>query len=170
MKSDELVLALFPYVDQFLSCLRTLKDRGYSIARVFSPVRLPEMQDIVTPKPSVTRAFTLLGGIIGGTGLVGLACYAHLRFKLIVWGKPILPWIPWVVVAFEGTILFASLFAFVSWVFKSGLPQPGTDAGYETAFSGSKFGILVSVASDRTAEVERLLKEEGAEEVRIGAA
>ena len=67
------------------------------------------MQEILTPKPSLTRTFTLVGGIMGGTGLVGLATYAHLSFRLIVWGKPVLAWVPWVVVAFEGTILLASL-------------------------------------------------------------
>ncbi len=170
MKSDRTLLAVFPYVDQFLACLKSLKEKKYVVANVFSPVRLPEMQDIVTPTPSLARTFTLVGGIVGSTGLVGLAAYAHLSFRLIVWGKPILPWIPWVVVAFEGTILFSSIFAFFAWVFKAGLPQQGVDAGYDADFSGSKFGVLVSVSSEETAEVERLLKEQGAEEVRSGAA
>ena len=91
MKSNYTVLAVFPYVDQFLTCLKTLKEKRYVIADVFSPVRLPEMQDLLTRKPSPAGALTLIGGIIGGCGLVGLACYAHLSFKLIVWGKPILP-------------------------------------------------------------------------------
>jgi molybdopterin-containing oxidoreductase family membrane subunit len=166
VKTDDLLLAVFPYVDEFLSCLKTLKEEGYAIAKAFSPVRLPEMQDLLTPKPSFTRTLVLMGGIIGGSGLVGLATYAHLSFKLVVWGKPILAWVPWVVVAFEGAILFASLFAFVSWVFKAGLPRPYTDPGYDAAFSGHKFGVLVSVAGENMEKLERLLKEGGAEEVR----
>ena len=170
MKSDQLVLAVFPYVDQFLACLKTLKEKKYVIADVFSPVRLPEMQEVVTRKPSRVRFITLIGGIMGGCGLVGLAVYAHLSFKLIVWGKPVLAWVPWVVVAFEGTILFASLFAFISWVFFSGLPQPGTNPGYSREFSGRKFGIFISVAAEGAQELGKLLKEHGAEEVRLDAA
>ncbi len=166
MKSDAILLAVFSCVDEFLSCLRTLKEERYVIANAFSPVRLPEMQDILTREPSLTRTFTLMGGIIGACGLVGLAAYAHLSFKLIVWGKPVLAWVPWVVVAFEGTILFASLFAFVSWVFKAGLPRSRTDPGYDAAFSGHKFGVLVLAAGDGIERLERLLKEKGAEEVR----
>ena len=166
MKSDDIFLAVFPYVDEFLSCLRTLKEERYAIAGAFSPVRLPEMQDLLTPKPSFTRILALMGGIIGASGLVGLAIYAHLSFRLIVWGKPVLPWVPWVVVAFEGAILCASLFAFVSWVFKAGLPQLYTDPGYDAAFSGDKFGVLVSAAGGNMEKLERLLKEGGAEEVR----
>lgn len=166
MKTDGALLAVFPYVDEFLACLKTLKQEEYAIAKAFSPVRLPEMQDLLIHEPSVTRPLTLAGGVIGATSLVGLAVYAHLSFRLIVWGKPVLAWVPWVVVAFEGTILFASLFAFVSWVFKAGLPRSRIDPGYDAAFSGHKFGVLVLAAGDNMERLERLLKEGGAEEVR----
>ncbi len=165
MKTEDALLAVFPCVDGFLSCLKTLKEEKYAIRNAFSPVRLPEMQDLLTPKPSLTRVLTLVGGIIGGGGLVSLAVYAHLSFRLIVWGKPVLAWVPWVVVAFEGTVLFASLSAFVSWVFKAGLPQADTDPGYDAAFSGHKFGLLVSAAGEAE-KLEKLLRERGAEEVR----
>ncbi len=167
MKSEKQLLGIFPFVDSFLDCLTALKERRYPIRSTFSPVHLPEMQEVVTPRPSLTRMFTLIGGIVGGTGLVAMAAYAHLSFRLIVWGKPVLAWIPWVVVAFEGTILMASLFSFVSWVFKSDLPQPALDAGYDSVFSGHRFGVLVSVSDDNRAAVEELLKEKGAEEVRL---
>ena len=161
----EAVLATFLHVDSFLACLKELKDDGRTILDAFSPVHLPAMQDVMTPRPSLTRAFTLAGGIIGATGIVSLAAYAHLSFRLIVYGKPIIAWVPWVLVAFEGTILFASLFAFVSWVFTAGLPRPGTDRGYNAGLSGHRFGILVKAPDEERAEIVRLLKKTGAEEV-----
>lgn len=170
MKNEPALLGVFLYVDDFLSCLKTLKERNYDIASAFSPVRLPEMQEILTPKPSLTRTFTLVGGIVGGMSLLALATYAHLSFRLIVWGKPVLAWVPWVVVAFEGTILVAALSSFVSWVFKAGLPRPDLDAGYDPAFSGHRFGVLVAVEGETRGEVERILREKGAEEVRDVAA
>jgi molybdopterin-containing oxidoreductase family membrane subunit len=166
MKSEQTFVAAFSHVDDFLSCLRILKEKGYEIRSVFSPVRLPEMQEILGMSVSKTRLFTLIGGLVGGTALVGLAAYAHLSFKLIVYGKPILAWIPWVVVAFEGTILLASLSSFVSWVFKAGLPQPSMDSGYGPEFSGDKFGILVAANEERRSEAERIVREGGAEEIR----
>ena len=140
MKNEQTLVAAFSRVDDFLSCLRILRHEGYDIRSVFSPVRLPEIQEILGMGVSKTRLFTLIGGIVGGIALVGLAIYAHLSFKLIVYGKPVLAWIPWVVVAFEGTILLASLSAFVSWVFKAGLPRPSTDPVTAPNFRGTNSG------------------------------
>lgn len=162
------VVGTFSYADQFLACLRILTEKKYEIRSAFSPVRIPEMQEMLGHGPSPVRLFTLLGGIIGGTGLVAMAVYAHLRFNLIVWGKPVLAWVPWVVVAFEGTILFASLFSFVAWVFRSGLPQPAPEPGYDRAFSAQSFGVVVATTEESRDEIERLLKENGAEEVHCG--
>jgi molybdopterin-containing oxidoreductase family membrane subunit len=166
MKNEKTFIALFSRVDAFLSTLKMLREKGYEIRSAFSPVRLPEMQEILGMGVSKTRLFTLIGGLTGGSALVGLASYAHLSFKLIVYGKPVLAWIPWVVVAFEGTILLASLSAFVSWVFKAGLPQPGVNPGYSREFSGDKFGILVAASEEGRPEAEHIVTEGGAEEIR----
>ena len=164
MKSDETLVASFPYVDEFLGCLRALKEKGYPIRSVFSPVHLPEIGEILGMRRSTTRLFTLLGGIAGGLGLPGIAVYAHLSFKLIVYGKPILGWIPWIIVAFEGMVLLASISGFVAWVFKAGLPKPELDTGYDATFSGQAFGISLAVPEERRAEIEAVLRENGARE------
>ncbi len=170
MRNRPQLLGIFPFVDEFLECVRVLREKGYETTSAFTPVRVPELQELMTPKASIARLFTLIGGITGGITLVGLASFAHLSYKLIVWGKPILAWVPWVVVAFEGTILFSSLSAFIAWVFKAGLPQPATDAGYDAAFSGHKFGVMVAAPEESRQAIEQLLREHGAEEVRDVAA
>ncbi len=170
MKNRDQLLAIFPFVDELVECLKALKEEGYEATSVFSPIRVPELQELMTPKASITRLFTLIGGITGGISLVGLAAFAHLSYKLIVWGKPILAWVPWVVVAFEGTILLSSLSAFFAWVFKAGLPQPTADAGYDASFSGHKFGVVVAAPQESRQTIEQLLREHGAEEVRDVAA
>jgi len=170
MKNERTLVAAFGRIDDFLSCLRVLRDGGYDIQSVFSPVSPPEIQEILGTGVSKTRLFTLIGGIVGGISLVSLAVYAHLSFKLIVYGKPVLAWIPWVVVAFEGTILLGALSAFFSWVFKAGLPRLSTDPGYSAEFSGHKFGIVVAATGEKRSEAEGILREGGAEEVRDGVA
>jgi hypothetical protein len=167
VKNDDAPLATFLHIDTFLACLKKLKEeKQHRVIETFSPVRLPEMQEIVTPKPSLTRMFTLAGGIIGAVGIVSLAIYGHLSFRLIVYGKPVIAWVPWILVAFEGMVLSASLFAFVSWVFKAGLPQASIDPGYNAALSGHRFGIVVASADTDARQLEDFLRNNGAEEVR----
>jgi len=170
MKNEHTLVAAFGRIDDFLSCLRVLRHEGHDIRSVFSPVSLPGIQEILGMGKSRTRLFTLIGGIVGGISLVSLAVYAHLSFKLIVYGKPVLAWIPWVVVAFEGTILLGALSAFISWVLKAGLPRLSLDPGYSPEFSGHRFGVVVAATGEKRSEAERILREGGAEEVRDGVA
>jgi hypothetical protein len=164
------VLGIFVYVDDLLSALRKLREKGIEVRSVFSPLRLREVPEILGTKPSLVRWITLAGGILGGSSLVGLAVYAHLSFKFITGGKPVLPPIPWVVVFFEGTILLAVISSVVAWVAIGGLPRlryrTGPAAGYDPRFAEDRFGILVSGTGTDRAEAATLLREAGAEEVR----
>ena len=170
MPSEQGVLGIFSYVDDLLSGLKNLKMRNFEIRSVFSPLRLRAIQEILGTKPSIVRFITLIGGILGGTSLVGLAIYAHLSFNLITSGKPILPAVPWVIVLFEGTVLLAAIFSVIAWIIKGGLPRirykSGQSAGYDPRFSGDRFGILVSCTDMERDRIIKILQEAGAEEVR----
>jgi hypothetical protein len=166
MNDNEGILALFAYADDFLSALRSLKTGNHRIETVFSPLRLPEVHEILGAKPSAVRLFTLLGGIFGGLVTVALAVYAHLSYHLITGGKPILPWTPWVIVGFEGTILGAVIFSVLAWILKGGLPRLRPVAGYDPRFSQDRFGILVACTGTEEENIKTLLTEAGAGEVR----
>jgi hypothetical protein len=166
MQREQQLLAIFVYVDDLLAALRRLKEMQCSIRTVFSPLRLREVQEILGAKPSIVRLITLVGGIAGGLGFVGLAVYAHLSFKLITSGKPVLPWIAWVIVCFEGTILLSVTFSVVAWILKGRLPRVRLATGYDSRFSNDRFGILVDMAGADREEIIQLLEKAGAEEVR----
>jgi len=170
MPNNKSVLGVFVYVDDLLNGLRRLKEGNFKIHSVFSPLRLRAVPEILGTKPSVVRWVTLLGGILGGSSLVGLAIYAHLSFRLITSGKPILPAVPWVIVLFEGTVLLAAIFSVMAWIITGGLPRiryrRGQSAGYDPRFSEDRFGILVSCTESEQDSVLRILRQAGAEEVR----
>lgn len=160
------LLGIFVYVDDFLTALRGLRAEACIIDTVFSPLNVPEVQEILEKKPSSVRLITLIGGISGGLGVVGLAVYAHLSFNLITSGKPVLPWVPWVIVWFEGTILGAVLFAVAAWILMGRLPRLHPPAGYDAAFSHDRFGVLVTYTGEDEAKVKKILEDAGAKEVR----
>jgi len=160
------LLAIYSYVDDVVGVIKTLRRKKIRIDGVFSPTRSREMQDALGKGWSNVAFFTLLGGVTGGVGLISLAVYAHLSFHLITWGKPIIPPVPWVIVCFEGTILFSVLFSFVAWVFLGRLPAPHLPAGYDEIFSGHKFGIMVPYSDGERQEIYRILADGQADEIR----
>jgi hypothetical protein len=160
------LLAVFMYVDDLFAVLRTLKEQATRIETVYSPLRLREIDEILGKRPSIVRFLTLLGGILGGTGMVGLAIYAHLSFRLITSGKPVFPRVPWVIVCFEGVILLAVIFSVCAWVLKGRLPRVRPAPTYELRFSEDRFGVLVSCTDAEREKVRTLLETSGAEDVR----
>ncbi len=160
------LLAIYSYVDDTVKVIKRLREKNVRIDGVFSPTRSKEMQEALGSGWSRVAFFTLLGGITGGVGLISLAVYAHLSFHLVTWGKPIIPPVPWVIVCFEGTILFSVLFSFVAWIFSGRLPEARLPVGYDEVFSGDKFGILVPYMDYQRQEIYQILADGRAEEIR----
>ena len=159
------ILGIFSYLDDLLKALKHLKDSGIPVHTVFSPTPRHEIQEILGQKPSPVRFFTLLGGSLGVATGVSLASYAHLQWEFVTGGKPVLAWIPFVVVGFEFTILFGVLFTLGSLLFKSRLPKLRLPDYYDPRFSGDRFGVFVSGAKAERERTRKILKENGAEEV-----
>src|SRR5262249_58603786 len=96
-------------VDTTTHAIRELRARGFQAISAYSPVPLEELEEALTghglPRSPV-RLFTLVGGLIGtGTGF-WLTIWSSVKWGLIVGGKPVVSIPPFVVIAFELTILF----------------------------------------------------------------
>ena len=166
MAPEPALLGIFPYLDDLLAALRNAKKEGFKILTVFSPIHFSEIQQILGHKPSTVRYLCLAGGILGGVSLVSLAVYAHLSFRLVTGGKPILAWVPFVVVFFEGTVLLAVIFAVAAWILKGRLPRVRLNPAYDPRFSEDRFGILVGYQGEEREAIRKLLMDAGAEEIR----
>ena len=90
--------------------------------------------------------FTLAGGIIGFFSGIGLAIYTALQWNLIVSGKPVVALIPFLIVGFEFTILFAVFGNVLGLLFQTNLPEFQSLRIYDPRCSGEHFGILASCA------------------------
>jgi hypothetical protein len=90
---------------------------------------------------------------------------AVLKQKFTVSGKPIVPWIPFVIVGFEFLILFGVLLSFAGMLIHSRLPQRALPAYYDPRFSDDRFGLLIVCRQDEREKIAGLLKEAGAEEI-----
>ena len=115
---------------------------------------------------SPVRVFTLIGGILGCVLGFALPIYTSLDWPLITGGKPIVSIPPFVVIAFELTILLAALGAIAGFLVLSGLPDLRSGAPYDPRFSVDRWGVGITCAADQVDAVRARLIEAGAEEVR----
>jgi hypothetical protein len=133
---------------------------------VFSPWAQESIQEIMQEKPSPVRYFTLVGALLGLCSGFALAVYTVLQWRFVVSGKPIIPWIPFVVIGFEFLILFGVLSTFAGLLLNGRLPRRRLPAFYDPRFSEDRLGLLVHCTQAEKEKITGLLKEAGAEEIQ----
>src|SRR5882672_7712630 len=115
---------------------------------------------------SIVGVFALLDGLTGTVSGFLLTIWSSLQWSLIVGGKPIASIPPYVVIAFELTILFGGVATLIGMVTLGRLPRFRHTAAYDPRFSSDRFGVAVHCAPDRSASVRQILQTAGAEEIK----
>lgn len=157
------VLGLFERDDQAASAIRGLKNSPWTFRRVHGPIPSPVILDALNLKKSRVGWFTLAGGIAGFVAGFGLAVFSATRWDLNVGGKPVIAWVPFFIVGFEFTILFAVFGNIVGLLTQTGLPDLSPSEGYDPRCSGDRFGVLATCNSGRQAELSRFFLQCGTE-------
>jgi molybdopterin-containing oxidoreductase family membrane subunit len=160
------VVGIFPSLDSLLSGVRQLKDGGFRVERVYSPTRTEEITDIMEGKPSPVRYFTLTGAITGALFGFGLANFAALKWSFIVWGKPPVVIVPYVVIAFEFCILFAVFATLIGIAVQTRLPSLRLPPDYDPRFSRDHYGAVVPCGDQEKGRVRQIILRSGAADVK----
>lgn len=163
------LMGVFAYLDDLVEAVKALKRENLDFT-VFTPVAHHELCDVISMKPSPVRYFTLLGAVTGIISGLALAVFTVLQWKFIVSGKPIVPWVPFVIVAFEFCILLGVLMTVAGMLITTKLPQRNLPDYYDPRFSVDRFGVLVRGVEVKEEEVSRILREAGAEEIHAVSA
>ena len=163
MPAEKVLMGLFQDEDQAVSAIRALKDSPWPIKQVHSPIPSHKIADALDLKKSRVGYFTLVGGIIGFfTGFL-LAAFTASQWQIIVSGKPVIALVPFFIVGFEFTILFAVFGNVAGLIHQMRLPEyKGLDC-YDPRCSGSHFGIVAACEKERRAELENFFRERDAE-------
>ena len=160
------IVGVFGDIDGLVLAIRELKAKGYDSVTVYSPVPRHEIDDVLDQPVSPVRVFTLIGGLTGCSLGFAYAISTSLDWSLIVGGKPIVSIPPFIIIAFECTILIGALSTVAGMFINARLPKFRQAAGYDPRFSNDKFGILVFGGPSQVGSAEQIMKAAGAEEVR----
>ncbi|MGH9416538.1 MAG: DUF3341 domain-containing protein [Terriglobales bacterium] len=108
---------------------------------------------------NVVRLWTLLGGIFGGTCAFAMTIWMSRNWPLVVGGKPIVSWPPFICICFEMTVLYASFACLGALLVKARLPHLTLAAAYRPEFGLDHYGLFLPCwreeAETRRGELER---------------
>lgn len=157
------LMGIFNTEKQVVSAIRGLYNSGYTIERVHSPIPSHTIADALALPKSKVGWFTLVGGITGFISGFSLAAFTAGRWGLIVGGKPVFAWVPFVIVGFEFTILFSVFGNVLGLISQARLPRFKTYKDYDPRFTGHKFGIVASCESAHEKELYYFFEAKGAQ-------
>ena len=166
-KSVPGVLASYAYVDAATEAITRLKREGYRDFTVYTAAPNHEIERALDQPVSWVRLFTLLGGLTGVTAGFAMTIWMSQDWPLLVGGKPIAAIPPYVVIAFELTILYGSLCTVLGMIILS-LVKSLRGRPFHPSFSDDRIGIFVPCTPAQTPGVRAVLAQ--AEEVTVHGA
>jgi len=175
--TTDTVVGVFAHVDTTVRALEDLRAKGYHDIETYTPAPIHEIEEVMERDRPVSRVrlFTLIGGLTGTVSGFLLTIWSSVQWGLVTGGKYMaltpggivgssIP--PYVVIAFELTILFGGLSTVIGMALLGRLPRLRPSPGYDPRFSNDRFGVAVRVAPGRGPSVAEILRAAGAEEVR----
>jgi cytochrome bd-type quinol oxidase subunit 1 len=159
------LLASFLHVDAATDAIRGIRALGIRDLVVYTASPNHEIEEALGQRVSPVRLFTLIGGLTGCAAGFAMTIWMSYDWPVLVGGKPIASIPPYVVIAFELTILLGALSTVTAVaLFSVLMGKRGT--AYDPRFSDDQIGIFVPAPSDQAGRVEQLLRSAGAVEVR----
>src|SRR6267143_307440 len=166
--TTETILGVFAYVDTTVRALEDLKAKGYHDLTVYTPVPVHEIEEVLERDRPVSRVrlFTLIGGLTGTASGFLLTIWSAMQWGLTTGGKPVASIPPFIVIAFEMTILFGGVATVLGMALLGRLPRLTPSPSFDPRFTNDRFGVAVHCAAERSASVRQILTAAGAEEVK----
>jgi len=168
MNKKQGVVGVYSYVDCVVESARRLLNSGHEKKniRIFSPTPNHEIEDVLREGESIVRFFTLSGATLGAICGLGITILTSLSWPIQVSGKPIASIPPFMIIVFELTVLFGALSTLIGLIVNSRLRRNAPVGLYDERFSKDKFGVAVVCEKNRIEEVQKILKDTGAEEIK----
>lgn len=160
------ILGVFRYEEDFLAAAKSLQAAGFNKFTLMSPIRLEQAEEIAGLEKSRVRYFSLIGAITGAISGFALAVACALIFILPTGGRAVIAFPPFLVIAYEVTILFGVLATLLGFHFVSGLPA-WRDKAYQVETNIDRFSIALAPGSDAdSTRIEQTLRAAGAEQIK----
>ncbi len=169
--ADEMhgVLGVFGELDAAIAAIDGLRADGMKDITVFAPLPQHDLEHALHVKQSPVRLYTLVGGMTGTATGFAFGTWTSMDWPLVTGGKPIISLPPFVIIAFELTVLFGALSTVLGLFITARLPRHKAALLYDPSFSAGNFGVLVVPPEGQVGAARSILERSGASEVREGS-
>lgn len=158
------LLAVYGDAGSLVRAVRTLREAGFDRLETFTPTKVLPLMEELGRSRSPIRYVTLIGGITGAILGFWLALGTAEINNLFVGGKGPQAYIPFMLPAFEGTILIGTFANLGGLMWLSRLWWRRPPQVYDRRFSRAKFGLYVEYGERRGQEAARLVATTNPEE------
>ena len=159
-------LGVFDSGTKTADAITRLRATGIKTFKAYSPTPDHAIDQALHVEVSPVRTFTLIGALLGCFTGFAFPIYTVYDWPLITGGKALVSIPPFVVIAFELTILFGAIGGLIGFLWLAGLPMLKRPVVDDPRFTNDKFGLLVSCEESQTAGMRAALEASGAEEVK----
>jgi mono/diheme cytochrome c family protein len=166
------ITALFDTPDEIIHAAEEVSKAGYTRFDINTPYPVHGMDKAMRLRQSRLGIFTLFFGLLGTITAVGFMTWVTLvDYRLVIGGKPFWTWPAFVPIAFEITVLLASVLTVVTMIvlyFKfPNVSHPLHDTPYMKQVSSDKFGISIQANDPKfdEAAVRELLRRVGGKQI-----
>lgn len=163
MGRQQHIVGVFAEEAAVVSAIGAFQKTPWQISRVDSPIPSRKIAAALGVKPSRVGYFTLVGGIIGFLTGFSLAAFTANQWQLIVSGKPVVALVPFFIVGFEFTILFAVFGNVAGLIHQMRLPDYKTLVHHDPRCSGDRIGIVATCPSGEAPALVSFFEAQGAE-------
>lgn len=160
------ILAIYDEPAKAAAAVAGARNMGLTDVSAYTPAPDHTMEQLIGGHVSPVRLFTLIGGLLGCASGFALPIYTVYDWPLITGGKPLISIPPFVIIAFELTILFGAIGGMIGFLALAGLPRLTRPALGHPRLTNDLFGVEVTCDTGRATSVRALLEGAGAIEVR----
>ena len=167
-KEETGVLGIFRDRETAARAASDLRRAGDARVELRSPAPSHDFLEGIEPRTSPVRVWTLLGGIAGCASGLALTIGTALDRPMRTGGKPIVSIPPFLVIAFELTILFGALATVAGFLVHARLPRIVRGTVDDPRLTEDDFGVSLVCGAERATAAADLLRASGAEQVHVG--
>lgn len=159
-------VGLFYEAEEALQAAGKIKSAGLGTPELMSPIPLEGVEEVLGPKKSVIRRFTLFGGIAGALSGFALAAITASIFPHPTGGRPIIAFPPFLIITYELTILFGIIATVIGFFISARFPAL-KERVYVPEAAVDRFAVTIPCpGDDQYRRAESILRESGADEIR----